>query len=261
MNMDYEDRLNIETEFEDLKEESSKNYIELKIKDQSVYWGDNLLLNEGELHRINQVADRLHGYFGLVKDQKKKLCELDVRNVIPKLHVVNTIITNTKNNAAAGSANLASQRIENRKKHNYDSNNNKGNNNLNKKEALMIYTQNREVKANSKILEQLVIFQKSMKELARHYWNCFPANHQRLKKAKIILTHLSEYKNNLQKFQTTLQSKGKAEQKILCQELIDLADKVLKHNKKTEQDVKQKKEKLKQIVNKKQKKIINKNKS
>ena len=253
MNMEYQERLNVEMEFEDLKADSSKNYIELCIKDQSVYWGDNLLLTEKELNHMNQVAKQLNDYMGLVAKKKRKLCEQEVQNICRGAYINNTIASNTKNNSATGNANLASQRIENRKKH--DSNNNdndndnsKRNNKNKKKQTLMIYTQSREVKANPKILDQLTVFQKSMKELARHYWNCFPANHQRLQKAKIIVSHLQEYKHKLVAFQKELQRRNKTEQKILCQELIDLADKVLQHNTNTEKELKQKKERLKQIT-------------
>lgn len=240
--MEYEDRLNVEMEFEDLKAESSKNYIELKIKDQSVYWGDNLLLTEGELKQMNCFAKQLNDYMGLVMNKKKKLCQQDVGNICSRQYVMSTLQSNTRNNLATTNANLASEGIENRKRHD-SSKNNKNR----KKEVLMIYTQNRSVKANPKILEQLLVFQKSMKELARHYWNCFPANYQRLKKAKIIVKHLGEYKGKLVAFQTTLQKKNKAEQKILCQELIDLADRVIEHNDNTEKEMKEKKERLRQM--------------
>eukprot|EP01084_Bolivina_argentea_P137542 242253_1 len=82
LDMNYLDRLKRITEFEDLKLENSKNFIELKIKDQSVYWGDNLLLDDQQLTRNNQVAKQLNAYLGQVQDKKKKLAESDVVNLI-----------------------------------------------------------------------------------------------------------------------------------------------------------------------------------
>ena len=191
---------------------------------------------------MNSYSKALSDYFNLVEKNKPKLAAIYTQSdkVIPKRYVSSIIRANTTNNLAGGGANLASQQIESNKRGTMQVKHDR-------KGALMIYTQQGQVKANQKILDQLITFQRSMKELARHYWNCFPANHQRLRKAKIIVDHLTDYKKKLYEFQRLLQSKNKSEQKILCQELIDLAEKVTEHYKTTDLSLKQKKEKLKQI--------------
>eukprot|EP01083_Nonionella_stella_P294191 1000320_1 len=224
--MGYDDRLRMETELDDLKTQRAAKCIELKIKDQSVYWGDDLLLTEKEQTRMNQEANELNNYFTKVADKKAPISGLQVRSLIQSKFVDQSIVSNTKNNAATGNAQMASHRMSQNKKNEYN----------NEKEVLMIYGQKRDIKANPRILTQLTAFQKPMTELVRHYWNCFPANKQRLKKAETLVTSLKEYKGRLVTFQDTL-AKKKQEvlkvQTVLLQELIDLANKVLQHHKKT----------------------------
>eukprot|EP00484_Ammonia_sp_Unknown_P014884 CAMPEP_0197076560 /NCGR_PEP_ID=MMETSP1384-20130603/212180_1 /TAXON_ID=29189 /ORGANISM="Ammonia sp." /LENGTH=944 /DNA_ID=CAMNT_0042515419 /DNA_START=29 /DNA_END=2863 /DNA_ORIENTATION=- len=246
MNMDYEQRLNVETELEDLNEESNENYIELKIKDQSVYWGDNLLLNESEMQHMHQVANALHEYYLKVRksESKKKLCEQEVKNVIHRQYVTGTLIANTRNNAATGKASLASERQQ-EQRHNPNAENSSKN-----KPQLMIYTQDGPIPAKPAVLKNFVTFQKHLKELGRHYWHCFPANPQRWNKAKILVGHIEKNREELTKFQAQV-AKSKnvktAAQRILCQELIDFADKIIEHKEKLEAEYKEKKEKLKQM--------------
>eukprot|EP01084_Bolivina_argentea_P137545 242256_1 len=228
MDMDYSERLNVEGEFDDLKEQTGHNYIELKIQDQSAYWGKDLLLDDNELDEMNEYSIKLCDYFDLVEKQKKKLYEQEVKTLISLRYVQTTLLMNTENNFATGGANLLSEKIiENRRK------NNIGVECECEEEVFMIFTQHKEIKANSKIMEKISEFLKPMKELVRHYWHCFPLNEQRLGKAKIIVDNLKEYKGELIKCQMSLDKKSdmdKKMQRILLRELIELADKVLEHD-------------------------------
>eukprot|EP01083_Nonionella_stella_P002350 6775_1 len=220
MEMDYDDRLNLETEFEDLMEDTSNQYIELQIRDQSAYYHDRL--KDKEMEKMNDTSVSLHKYLEDVTAKKKKLRHLQVQNVLALRFVEKTVHANTENNAAFGSAKLASERmIENRQNHEDE------------QQDLKIFTQSKEIMANTKILEQLLEFQKPMKELVRHYWHCFPANPQRLRKAKILVKNIKEFQTKLMQFQMNLDRKSNMDykmQKVLLQELIDLATKVLDHH-------------------------------
>ena len=239
MDMQYEERLNVETAFEDLQEDDAKQYIELNIKDQSVYWGDNLLMSDKELNNMKQVAKRLSDYFGLVAKQKEKLANMSVNKVsgiISGNDVMNCIGVNTKNNMANNQAESASQRIvENRRSKS------------GKTEKLMIYAQTGEKEAHKKLIEQLPGFQRPMTELVKHYWGCFPANHTRIKKAKIIVENLVNYKKTLEKNQATMQKRNQGAQKILLQELVLLVQRVLDHFQSVQRDLQMKQERLKQM--------------
>ena len=228
----------METEFVDLQEDDAKQYIELKIKDQSVYWGDCLLMNDRDLKQMQQVATRLSDYFGLVDKQKPKLANLGTAKIASIAHpdlVAATILANSTNNAAINSAESASRRIvENRRSK------------LGKKETLMIYAQGKELKAHSRLIQQLPEFQRPMTELVRHYWSCFPANHSRIKKAEIIVENLENYKKTLVKHQGALQKRNQPEQRILLQELVNLVDCVFAHFKTIQHDLQQKEQRRKQ---------------
>jgi len=242
LEMEYEDRLNKETELDDLCVDESTNYIELTIKDQSVYWGDNLLLDTATQTRMNQVAKQLHLYLQQVDKKKAKLAEIAMEESNgkptwrPKM-VVETIKANTQSNSATSKAKMASeQHTQSKRKH--------GKKSSNVARDYWIFGQNSKVKAPENLLRQLSTFQKPMKELIRHYWACFPANHQRLKKSNIIVENLQRYKKTLTDLQAKFDKKNKMQQKILLQELIDLADKVIEHQKKTKEKLKQKKERM-----------------
>jgi len=241
MEMQYEDRLNVETAFEDLQEDDAKQYIELNIKDQSVYWGDNLLMNEKDLNQMKQVAGRLHDYFGLVAKQRPKLANVGaakVSSIVSGNEVLKTIDSNTTNNTSNMKSDSASRRVvENRRSKS------------GKTEKLMIYAQNKELKVHARIIQQLPDFQRPMTELVRHYWGCFPANHSRINKAKIIVENLQNYRNTLVKFQTTLGKKKQMEQRILLQELVNLVDAVFAHFKTVQTELQRKEEHRKQHMN------------
>merc|ERR1711920_187256 len=121
--MDYHERLNAEAELSDLRDTDSMQYIELKIKDQSVYWGEDLLLKEAELQHMQGTACQLSTYLVSVEKStsKPKLAAMTSQQMESKLISRNssmqTILTNTTTNAAIQSADNAAQRIvDNRKR-------------------------------------------------------------------------------------------------------------------------------------------------
>jgi len=253
MEFDYEQRLDAETEFEDLRAEREQNYVTLNIADQSVYWGEHMWLSEQELRTANERAKRLDEYLKNAAQQMAPLRDCKVSHIVHKNLVGNTIKVNTQNNAAASRASLASEQIENEKRSMTRSRDD-GDETAHAaaKPTYYIYTQQRAVKTSTKLLEQLSVFQKQTKQLARHYWSCFPADPQRMRKAKVIQAQIAIYRGQLQQFQLRLKQKAKpgkgSEQTVLTQELIEFVDRIVTHFQKTEAEWKQKKQHIQQSL-------------
>merc|ERR1712173_445539 len=102
-------------------------YIELKIKDQSVYWGEDLLLKEAELQHMQGT------------------CDLKLSSMSPKVmescsFSMDTIMANTEENVVNQTAARSAQRIVD---------------DIQNGEELVIYIHGEPQKAHYKLIKQL----------------------------------------------------------------------------------------------------------
>ena len=140
-------------------------------EDSLSFHSKDSLLNSANMAEMNEYSQKLSDYLTNAHSKKKKLSEssrssASSKALITDTFVQKTINQNTQNNSATGAAQLLSAKIAMNRKRN-DSN-------QKNRDSLMIFAQTGQIEANQKILRTISEFHKAMKELSRHYWNCFP---------------------------------------------------------------------------------------
>ena len=230
--MDYHSRLIEETEIKDLHKAKSPEYIELRIKDQSVYWGDNQLLNANEKLLFNQNAYNISMLYNQHINQSPNLTTIkEIENICRTNHA-GRILTNL----SASNYNQAKTRkfaklnedetrkqakvsLKLKKKQQFlrnNQNNPSNNNNNNKKyktRDLIIFAEKREERIKYETLQTIENFAKPMILLITHYWACFPANKSQWRKAELIIKQLERYQQSLKQFKQSLQLQSKSQLK------------------------------------------------
>ena len=220
---DYHARLVKETELEELQKEKSPEYIELRIKDQSVYWGENQSLTDLEKNEYNKSAIVLFNSYQENHLNLPNLQEINDFNDICISTIAGKVLM-----TLSDSNYLQAKRQQFEKKNDQESKKQariamkmrkkqmqqqQYNMNIDatdeqeqskkkskKNRNLIIFTEKQQYKVSYQNLEQIETFSKPMILLITHYWACFPANKGQWRKAGLIIDQLKRYDSSLQQY-------------------------------------------------------------